>query len=342
MEEETLEDRCLFYRKTTDYKLNPTKPAIMMLDGKGFSSGHNAVKKEFKLPYDDNFRKIMSNVMLRLCKEFRPEFAYTQSDEISLLILPKNDGSGSTAFPNNGRLNKLATHAPSLASVSFMNNYIQYLWEQCTIEAKEQLDQEEYKWSDRWKKDLNSDNSVEEVKEDYYKFFFENADKNFFNRKRVLELPERIFDCKIWNVPDLNTAIEWFLYRHIDCIRNSKLVAAQAYLSHKSLLGLTANQAVEKLAVEKGIIWEDYSKRDKYGSWTYVTETEAPIPEHFRGFDKNKSTYIRKDYILHEAEEKIVPTMKSVLDIENYTGITEPDKDVDIDAGKINLLQNEN
>lgn len=82
------------------------------------------------------------------------------------------------------------------------------------------------------------------------------------------------FDCKVWNVDSLNDALAWFLFRNIDCVRNSKQQAAQTYLSHKRLMNLTADEEIDLLAEENGIDWyTDYDDGKKYGR--YIIKEEA-------------------------------------------------------------------
>lgn len=73
------------------------------------------------------------------------------------------------------------------------------------------------------------------------------------------------FDCKAWNVDDANDAMAWFLFRNIDCIRNSKQQAAQAYLSHKQLMGKTADEQIKLLKSSQNINWNNYFDGWKYG-----------------------------------------------------------------------------
>lgn len=80
------------------------------------------------------------------------------------------------------------------------------------------------------------------------------------------------FDCKVWNVPNVNEAFAWLLYRQIDCIRNSKQQAAQAYLSHKELHGLNTDQQIQKLMDKYNIDWYlDFDDGKKYGR--FITKT---------------------------------------------------------------------
>lgn len=112
------------------------------------------------------------------------------------------------------------------------------------------------------------------------------------------------FDCKVWNVPSINDAFVWFLYRQIDCVRNSKQQAAQTYLSHNELLKLDVDKQVELLRQKKGIRWEDeYDDGKKYGRFIYK-ET------------KNAEIYVKK-------LDKSVNCKRNVWDVHNAYRLTE-------------------
>lgn len=91
-----------------------------------------------------------------------------------------------------------------------------------------------------------------------------------FSTASAIETVEQMqlaqFDCKVWPVPSSNDAFAWFLYRQLDCIRNSKQQAAQTYLSHKQLVGLDTDAQVAKLKEERGVDWNtDFSDGKKFG-----------------------------------------------------------------------------
>ena len=85
------------------------------------------------------------------------------------------------------------------------------------------------------------------------------------------------FDCKCWNVPSEDDAFAWFLYRQHDCTKNSKQQTAQTFLSHKELLGLSADEQIEKLKIEKSINWEDYRNGLKYGRLVRRVEHQTEV-----------------------------------------------------------------
>ena len=111
--------------------------------------------------------------------------------------------------------------------------------------------------------------------------------KNIEDEIKKLKLAE--FDCKAWPVPTSNDAFAWFLYRQIDCIRNSKQQTAQTWLSHKELLNLDTDQQIAKLRETKGIDWEDFDNGVKYGR--FVVQQVVHMSKTINGkeieFDRN-------------------------------------------------------
>ena len=76
------------------------------------------------------------------------------------------------------------------------------------------------------------------------------------------------FDARVFNVPNEAEVLNNVLWRNRhDCMRNSKSMLAQHYFSHKALFKLSANEMVEKLREEKGVIWEDCDPAFKYGTF---------------------------------------------------------------------------
>lgn len=99
------------------------------------------------------------------------------------------------------------------------------------------------------------------------------------------------FDCKCWNVPNLNEVFAWFLYRQNDCIRNSKQQTAQTYMNKKSLFNMIVDDQIEKLANEQGIIWYDFDDNVKYGRMIVSEQLELKNEEL-------NTTYTRKKWII--------------------------------------------
>ena len=101
------EDRQRFY-------LTRRTPVIMRLDGKAF---HTVTKKAVK-PYDDTIINIMQATTLKLLQEIQgAKCAYTQSDEISILITDFDEINTEAWF--NYNLNKMVSVSSAIASVEF-------------------------------------------------------------------------------------------------------------------------------------------------------------------------------------------------------------------------------
>ena len=64
MKFEGLEDRMLYYRGLSDYRLIPNSYVLLMLDGRSFSS---FVKNYFDKPFDDKFINMMNETAKYLC-----------------------------------------------------------------------------------------------------------------------------------------------------------------------------------------------------------------------------------------------------------------------------------
>ena len=103
------------------------------------------------------------------------------------------------------------------------------------------------------------------------------------------------FDCKVWNTDNFNDVFAYFLWRQIDCVRNSKQQAAQTYLPHKELVGKHTDEQVQMLLEKKGIDWNEYSDGKKYGRFIYKEQVEKEIP------NSNEETCIRNVWLAHDA-----------------------------------------
>ena len=111
-------------------------------------------------------------------------------------------------------------------------------------------------------------------------------------KQMILDLKLAEFDCKAWSVDNLNDVYAYYLWRQIDCIRNSKQQTAQTWLPHKKLMGLDTDEQVKLLLDTTGVDWNDYDEGKKYGRFIYK-ETE-----HFHN-DKLNSDYDRSVWKEH-------------------------------------------
>ena len=231
---ENLKDKCEYFRSLTDYKLTPNSYVIAMLDGKNFS---RLIKNSYEKPFDNTFVKIMNEVAEHLVKNIQgAKFAYTQSDEISILITDFD--TPDTDAPFGYRICKLQSILAAMAASKF--NQLALLYK---VEP------------------LIYDNCKTDSETKIY------SAKDVLDKLKNQQLVE--FDCKVWSVPDYNTAFCHFLWRQNDCIRNSKQQTAQTYLSHNELMGKHTDEQIELLKTEKGIDWISLDDGLKYGRLVY-------------------------------------------------------------------------
>lgn len=118
----TLKEKCEYYRSLTDYKLMPNSYVLAMVDGHCFSK---LIKNKFDKPFDDLFINMMNETAKYLCENIQGvKFAYTQSDEISLLITdfdtPKTDSFFSF------RLCKMQSLIAAMATAKFNQMYAKF------------------------------------------------------------------------------------------------------------------------------------------------------------------------------------------------------------------------
>lgn len=113
-------------------------------------------------------------------------------------------------------------------------------------------------------------------------------------KQMILDVKLAEFDAKAWSVDNLSDVYAYYLWRQIDCIRNSKQQTAQTWLSHKQLSGLDTDEQIKLLFNEKGIDWNAYDNGKKYGRFIYK-ETE-----HFHN-DKLNTDYERSVWKEHPA-----------------------------------------
>ena len=98
----------------TDSYLPRRIPCVLRLDGK---SAHSYTRG-FERPFDDSFRFCMEYASYRLCKEIEnARFGYTQSDEISILLIDYKDVKTEAWF--DYRIQKMASIAASICTAAF-------------------------------------------------------------------------------------------------------------------------------------------------------------------------------------------------------------------------------
>lgn len=102
------------YENRTRIMLPRRTYTIIRLDGKAF----HTFTKGFDRPYDIDLMEIMNQTALSLCKEIQgAQFAYVQSDEISILVTDFENIQTQAWF--DGNLQKIVSVSAAIATQSF-------------------------------------------------------------------------------------------------------------------------------------------------------------------------------------------------------------------------------
>lgn len=114
MRNDNLGDRMKTYENVTRMHLTRRMPVICRLDGKAFHSFTRGLKK----PFDDILVKTMQDTMKYLCENIQGcVLAYTQSDEITLVLVDYQNQDSCAWFDNN--IQKMTSVSASMATMAF-------------------------------------------------------------------------------------------------------------------------------------------------------------------------------------------------------------------------------
>ena len=250
-----LGDRMKDYENVNRFYLTRRMPLIIRIDGRAFHTFCRGLKK----PYDRIFAESMQATTLNLCKNIEGcKLAYTQSDEISLLLTDYDELETQAWFDKN--LQKIVSISASLATLYFNTSFKDL--------------------SEEW---WRSNNHLARYISDEDSKYFETL----CNRKFTAT-----FDSRAFCLPKEEVA-NYYIWRQKDATRNSINSLAQANFSHKSLQGLNVNQVQDKLVNEKGINWNDQLTEFKRGICCIKTEEGWKIDKEIPVFTEDRN-YIER------------------------------------------------
>jgi tRNA(His) 5'-end guanylyltransferase len=90
-----------------------------------------------------------------------------------------------------------------------------------------------------------------------------------------------LFDCRVFEVPSREEAVNVLLWREADATKNAVSMAARAHFPHSRLQGKSGSQMREMLMLEHGVNFDDYPARFKRGAYvqrrTVARELDASV-----------------------------------------------------------------
>ena len=234
MDKTTLGDRMKNnYENVNRFYLTRRMPVIIRVD---MRAGHTFTKGMNK-PFDDVFVKTMQETMKYLCENIQGcVLGYTQSDEISLVLVDYAELTTDAWFGNN--LQKMCSVSASMATLAFnkfFSGRVQEFMYDCCDEF--------------------GDDVLPEKQNDY-----ELAHNVYFKKFNAA-----MFDSRVFTIPK-EEVCNYLIWRQQDATRNSIQSVGQANFSQKELHGKSCNNIQDMLMIQKGINWNDYATTLKRGS----------------------------------------------------------------------------
>lgn len=248
-----------FYENIPKTRLMRRVPVAIRLDGKAF----HTFTRGFQKPFDFVLMDTMQQTMKYLCENIQGcVFGYTQSDEITLILVDYQKFTSSAWF--DYEVQKMCSIAASMATMAF-NRFFMY----------------EYEEFNRWVNEGNPTDEDRRLNDIYYDAMCKGA----------------MFDTRCFNIPkeEVTNLIYW---RQLDATRNSIQMVGQAHFSHDELQDKTCNMIQDMLMTKYGINWNDFTIPCKRGTAcikvaTKVTENIKREPQPF-GEDKVTTTIIEE------------------------------------------------
>lgn len=129
--------------------------------------------------------------------------------------------------------------------------------------------------------------------------------------------PPALFDCRVWNVPNKEEAVNYLIWREQDAIRNSVSMAAQALFSHGQLMYKDVPTMKEMMLNLHGVDWNAYPAAFKQGTYVrryeiqqeLTKEAMAKLPEGMKNI-----THVARSQI-GPVQMPILTTIKNRVDV---------------------------
>lgn len=228
MDKTTLGDRMKNnYENISRYYLTRRMPIITRIDGKSF----HTFTRGFKKPFDDILVKTMQETMKYLCENIQGcVLGYTQSDEISLVLVDYAELTTDAWFGNN--LQKMCSVSASMATLAFNKSFTR---------------------------------NISKQSKRFYTEYLEEKDASYIETLEIAMNKGAMFDSRVFTIPK-EEVCNYMLWRQQDATRNSILSVGQVNFSHKDLHGKSCNNIQDMLMTQKGINWNNYDTTLKRGS----------------------------------------------------------------------------
>ena len=234
-----------FYEQVPKTRLTRRTPVAIRIDGKAFHT--------FTRGFDKPFDKVLGNAMVAtmkyLCENIQGcVFGYTQSDEITLILIDYQKFTSSAWF--DYEVQKMCSIAASMATMEFNRRFqdeVNNWYYTCPIDIS---------------------------KDDLFYTYVNSIKKG------------AMFDARCFNIPkeEVCNLVYW---RQLDATRNSIQMVGQSMFSHNELQNKSCNQIQDMLMLERAINWNNFETRWKRGvAWRKDIGIDFEMPI-LRGEDRS-------------------------------------------------------
>lgn len=213
-----------FYENVPKTKLMRRTPVAIRIDGRAF----HTFTRGFQKPFDEVLMKTMQETTKYLCENIQGcVFGYTQSDEITLILVDYKELNTSAWF--DYEVMKLCSISASMATMAFNKFFHENV------------------------RKFSFNRTEAPVRDKLLNTYLDAIKKG------------AMFDARCFNIPkeEVTNLIYW---RQLDATRNSIQMVGQANFSHNELQNKSCNDIQDMLHEQKGINWNDYPTDCKRGA----------------------------------------------------------------------------
>lgn len=148
---------------------------------------------------------------------------------------------------------------------------------------------------------------------------------NYFNRmiKRVMvkyyyKYEDAVFDCRVWNVPTKEEAVNCFVWREQDAARNSVQMLARSLFSHNECMNKD-NSELQEMIFSKGDNWNDLEPKYKRGTYVRKVKTVRRFkPEELMDLPEHHEARKNPELLVERSDTQIInlPKLSSLTNRE--------------------------
>ena len=265
------------YEQITKYRLTRRTPVIVRVDGRAF----HTYTRGFQKPFDPILMRSMQETMKYLCEHIQGcVFGYTQSDEISLLLIDYKELNSQAWFDNE--IQKISSISASMATMIF--NKLFTILVDCNTDDREFTKESEIEIGKPY-----SEWAAEDLK------FHLDLHSDFYDQCAVYDKVKgsAMFDARCFNIPT-EEVTNYFYWRQLDATRNSIEMVGRAYFSHKEHHKKSCNDIQDMLHEQKCINWNEIATAQKRGSCCIKSENGWEIDAEIPIFKGDGRDYIEK------------------------------------------------